>query len=548
MDEAEAKVFYDKAKQAFSYQKMTGDGIHVPYDFRFAGVNAAFENETGLRAVEVAGKKFSEVFVPDSGYKLDWVKEHEEALLCKVTEASLKSPRKEIWFAIRLFEMEDTYYGAVFTNITREIISEQDAEGISLVTTDMLCVFDADWKFLKVSRAFASEFGYSGDELKGVSWITFVHGEDVSPALEAIREFRGKEILESLSLRYRTRKDVFLSVEWLARRIHDRIYAVLKLSGDGAALPVMAEEETGIPVRIDEPTGLYNRPFFMKIVETETKRAELYKEKISMMILEIEHMKTVNDTWGHPVADDILYQIALVAGHAVRRSDFAAHLGGDEIVLLLPQTNSVGATAAADKIRKVLVGNIKPATGKISVSIGLSERMPFERIEDWYRRTDDALFQARDRGHNCIVAAKERIEPEGEPDGQEAAAVPESGYPDLDAKRQALLESCDELVRMAYTEYTFEYAAEALEKVTACAADLFAYEEELLGSLKYGDCRQHIKIHQKLSGKLAFLKASFDSQRLKSPAFYRFFAYEIMKGHILAEDSKYEAFLREKRG
>jgi diguanylate cyclase (GGDEF)-like protein/PAS domain S-box-containing protein len=547
MDEAEAKVFYDKAKQAFSYQKMTGDGIHVPYDFRFAGVNAAFENETGLRAVEVAGKKFSEVFVPDFGYTLDWVKEHEEALLCKVTEASLKSPRKETWFSIRLFEMQDSYYGAVFTDITREKMSEQDEEALSLVTTDMLCVFDTDWKFLKVNHAFASEFGYSGDELKGVSWITFVHGEDVSPALEAIREFRGKEILEGLSLRYRTRKDVFLSVEWFARRIHNRIYAVLKQAGDGVAIAASVSEETSIPVRIDELTGLYNRPFFMKIVETETKRAELYKEKISMLILEIEHMKTMNDTWGHPVADDIMYQIALVAGHAVRRSDFAAHLGGDEIVLLLPQTNSIGATAAADKIRKVLVGNIKPATGKISVSIGLSDRMPFERIEDWYRRTDDALFQARDRGHNCIVAAKDMIEPKPETEDQDADILPESGDPELDEMRESLSRSCGELVRMAYTEYTFENAVEALGKIMTGAAELFAYEEELLGRLKYSEYRQHIKIHQKLTGKLSFLKSSFESQGLKSPAFFRFFAIEIMKGHILADDSKYEAFLREKR-
>lgn len=79
MDEAEAKVFFDKSKQAFSYQKMTGDVIHIPYDFRFAGVNAAFENEIGLRAVEVAGKKFSEVFVKDSGYELSWVEDHVES-------------------------------------------------------------------------------------------------------------------------------------------------------------------------------------------------------------------------------------------------------------------------------------------------------------------------------------------------------------------------------------------------------------------------------------------------------------------------------------
>ena len=545
MDEAEAKVFFDKSKQAFSYQKMTGDGIHIPYDFRFAGVNAAFENEIGLRAVEVAGKKFSEVFVKDSGYELSWVEDHVEALLCKVTEASLKSPRKEMWITIRLFDMGDSYYGAVYTDITREKMAEQDANGFSFVTTDMLCVFDADWKFLKVNHAFAGEFGYSGEELKGISWITFVHGEDVSAALEAIRDFRGNEILERLSLRYRTRKDVFRRVEWYAKRIHNRIYAVLRESGDSVPMPAAVREETSIPVRIDEVTGLYNRPFFMMIAETETKRAELYKEKISMLILEIEHMKTVNDTWGHPVSDDIMYQTALIAGHAVRRSDFAAHLGGDEIVLLLPQTNSVGAIAAADKIRKVLVGNIKTSTGKISVSIGLSERMPFERIEDWYRRTDDALCQARDRGHNCIVAAKDVIEPDTEdhdPDG-----FTESGYPDLDERRESLNRSCDELVRMTHTEYTFEYAVEMLEKILTGSAELFAYEEELLEALKYPEYRQHIKIHQKLTGKLSFLKDSFESQKLKSPAFFRFFAYEIVKGHILAEDAKYEAFLREKR-
>ena len=101
---------------------------------------------------------------------------------------------------------------------------------------------------------------------------------------------------------------------------------------------------------------------------------------------------------------------------------------------------------------------------------------------------------------------------------------------------------------MTHTEYTYETAVQELEKVMTGTAELFAYEEDLLGSLKYPEYRQHIKIHQKLMGKLAFLKASFESQGLKSPAFFRFFAYEIVKGHILADDVKYEAFLREKRG
>jgi diguanylate cyclase (GGDEF)-like protein len=125
------------------------------------------------------------------------------------------------------------------------------------------------------------------------------------------------------------------------------------------------------------------------------------------MLLDLDHFKNVNDTWGHPVGDELLKLTSRTMEETKRNSDILIRFGGEEFIVLMPHTSIEGAAAAAEKIRAEIERNSHPVTGVQTVSIGVVERMKSESFRLWYKRTDDALYRAKESGRNRVVVADE---------------------------------------------------------------------------------------------------------------------------------------------
>jgi len=158
---------------------------------------------------------------------------------------------------------------------------------------------------------------------------------------------------------------------------------------------------------IDELTGLYNRrALFSRLVE-EHSRVERYNENFSLMILDIDDFKQVNDIHGHQVGDAVLKNLAHFLKGNLRTSDFISRFGGEEFIAILPSTEMEKARLVAEKMRHMLgkkvfedkKSNVKI---KITVSIGISQCTPGDTIDDLIKRADDALYMAKNNGKNAI--------------------------------------------------------------------------------------------------------------------------------------------------
>lgn len=153
----------------------------------------------------------------------------------------------------------------------------------------------------------------------------------------------------------------------------------------------------------DQLTGLYNRHFFETIILEEMKRSDRYSDPISLIMFDIDHFKFVNDTWGHPVGDELLKLIARVTLGVIRSSDIFVRFGGEEFLVLMTETECEGAVNAAEKIRQAIEKINHPVTGKQTVSLGVAERNPSESFMDWYKRVDKAMYAAKRLGRNRVV-------------------------------------------------------------------------------------------------------------------------------------------------
>jgi diguanylate cyclase (GGDEF)-like protein len=123
----------------------------------------------------------------------------------------------------------------------------------------------------------------------------------------------------------------------------------------------------------------------------------------------VDHFKTINDTHGHDVGDQVLRQVADLLRHTVRRSDVACRIGGEEFLLLCPRTHLPGATALAERIRSLAEqqswGDAKTPL-RVTVSVGVAARQPIMRSpEELFRHADQALYAAKQAGRNRVQCA-----------------------------------------------------------------------------------------------------------------------------------------------
>ena len=127
----------------------------------------------------------------------------------------------------------------------------------------------------------------------------------------------------------------------------------------------------------------------------------------SLIMLDIDHFKSINDTFGHPVGDLTLKAVAAAMSRVMRRGDSLARHGGEEFAVLLPQANLAEAGAIARRIQTALQEVTLPELGArtVTMSIGVAERRDQETAEDWMRRADQALYAAKSTGRDRIVFA-----------------------------------------------------------------------------------------------------------------------------------------------
>jgi diguanylate cyclase (GGDEF)-like protein len=157
----------------------------------------------------------------------------------------------------------------------------------------------------------------------------------------------------------------------------------------------------------DGLTGLYNARHFFACIETEISRATRHAEPLCLLLMDVDNFKRFNDSHGHLEGDRVLTMLAASIRHAQRASDSAFRYGGEEFVVLLPTTRLADALTAAERLRQHFAGApIAIASGALlhaSVSIGVAQWAPGERAASFIRRADEACYQAKHAGKNCVV-------------------------------------------------------------------------------------------------------------------------------------------------
>ncbi|MEA3290293.1 MAG: GGDEF domain-containing protein, partial [Campylobacterota bacterium] len=158
----------------------------------------------------------------------------------------------------------------------------------------------------------------------------------------------------------------------------------------------------------DPMTKLYNRRYFSKIAEDILDLSRRDKKELSLIMVDIDKFKTINDTYGHAIGDDVIIKFADILKQEQRESDIICRFGGEEFVILLPETNMDGARIVAQKIREkteqtiIKTDTIKDLTFTVSLGVSIVDIEKENNIEEALGRADEALYEAKGNGRNQV--------------------------------------------------------------------------------------------------------------------------------------------------
>jgi len=209
--------------------------------------------------------------------------------------------------------------------------------------------------------------------------------------------------------------DDYLSKPYDEIELNARVYAALRtkslrdeLSRKNDELQVMLKKVEALSIT-DPLTGLYNRRRFEEVLDLECKKSSRYNSPLSCMMMDIDHFKNVNDTYGHSVGDTVIKEIALIIKQGIRDVDTPSRWGGEEFVVLAPMTPKAAALLPARRILQSVAVHAFAGMGdkKVSISIGIADLTGsgIDSAGKLVQAADNALYEAKKNGRNRVEVA-----------------------------------------------------------------------------------------------------------------------------------------------
>jgi len=273
-------------------------------------------------------------------------------------------------------------------------------------------VVNKDRIIVRVNKKFLSLFKYKIEDILGKKTLTLTPNEKKFKEYESYFKKIKSGTITTNELEYKKSDGSLFWVKLEGNQISQTkdepliLWSFIDIDNE-----VKYREKLKLLAHIDPMTQLYNRRYFSQISESILDLSKRDKTQISVMILDIDNFKNINDKYGHNAGDEVIIAVADILTQKTRKSDVISRWGGEEFVILLPQTDTKGGKIIAKKIRRAVEGLIiyleNKKEIKLTISIGVSEVFAEDQTIDFsIIRADKALYQAKKDGRNKVKIHK----------------------------------------------------------------------------------------------------------------------------------------------
>lgn len=386
----------------------TRDGIAiVDMDSNFLYVNNAYLKMSGFTQEELMGKTFVGFSVPEETARLALrLKEvAEKGFIQNIEKTCIVAQGKRVKLNISMALMPDKERILISTKDVTEAkaLEKKLHDYIALVDEHIITSStDLQGNILYVSKAFCRISRYSEEELIGKNHRIIRH-PDMPASLY-------KELWETITMDKSWAGEIKnIAKDGSFYWVYAAIAPTWDDDGNKIGYTAIRQDITD-KKRIEELsvtdrlTGLYNRLKIDEVFMYELVQSKRFHTPLSIILLDIDHFKHVNDTYGHQAGDQVLQQIAKILHSIGRKTDTIGRWGGEEFLMILPQTDRIGAIKIGEKIRLAVEEYPFPIIGRKTVSLGVAEFQEEDTQETLVERADIALYRAKNEGRNRVAA------------------------------------------------------------------------------------------------------------------------------------------------
>ena len=556
------RLFTARSEDGYCFQRILLDENNLPYDYQIISVNEALLKIFQKNKDHFIGRRITDQLLFSAEFSNQLAKLYSNVSISKNTES------KEIYYKelkkmilVTVFYMGKNSCVTRFSNVSEEKIVEKSFTEIFNYNPEFLVITDEKFKIVKVNKTFEQIAGNNLEVILYNGFLKFIHIEDIAETLNSLTKVNDVNPMVTFCNKLRKNNNTYIEVEWWCMLNKGYIY----LSGrDVTAEKVMKrkieqankellmlheqlkeENEKLLKSAItDELTGVYNRKFFEKRVVEEMEIADRANEHISLIIFDLDRFKLVNDNFGHQFGDEVLKRTTQIAGDLIRKTDFLNRVGGEEFAIILPNTNKAQAVFVAEKVRKALEDNKHFKVGQVTGSFGVAERMKAESLRSWYKRADNALYQAKNTGRNRVVDSDKIDIPLVSLQVQWRQEW-NCGNDEIDEQHDKILQIANDLITKIYAGASHNECMDMIKLFLEYAVNHFATEERILMEIEYDGLIAHIKKHEYLTNKAIYLKECYEKKELQPAAFLSFIIDEVVVEHLTKEDTKFFALLKQ---
>lgn len=259
--------------------------------------------------------------------------------------------------------------------------------------------------------------GYDSQEKKHLcsEWQDLIHPDDLNNSLDNLKKHCADPSYPyDQIVRYRHKDGRTIWVRCRGVAIRDANGKPIRMLGAHNDLTELKEVEEKLRKMADTDhlTGLANRRAFNNHFQWASKNQQRTAEPLSLAIIDVDHFKRINDTYGHQIGDKVLLDISAAIQQSCRDNDYAARWGGEEFIVLLHATDRQPAVMVAERIKSA-IANIETMPEAITASIGVATttradaETPMQLLDRMTGQADKALFQAKSAGRNCVTHAEQ---------------------------------------------------------------------------------------------------------------------------------------------
>lgn len=417
-----------------------------------------------------------------------------------------------------------------------------------------MAIVDLSGKWIRVNKSLCEMVGYSESEMSNLTFQDITHPDDLEIDLDNVQRLLLKEIPSyQLEKRYFKKTGdilhILLSVSLICDISGNPQFFISQIQ-DFTKIKTYEEELLKLASE-DYLTRIGNRRFFYEQSAREITRAARSEEPLTLLMLDIDHFKNTNDTYGHEIGDVVLQKIARICKESVRSIDIVGRIGGEEFAILLLDTDHEGSHIAAERLRKNVANAAIESHSNIlrtTVSIGAVTFWGDSKTIDFrLHHADEALYRAKNLGRNRV---EYYIDPEDiyfSPSKLYQTGLIhlqwskhyESGNQTIDSQHHHLFQLSNRLLSAIIAGESKEHCLNLINALIEHVKEHFRDESEVFLSANYEDSENHCKIHDKLLGQCADLAEKYKHDSLSLGEILVFLASEVIHNHMIIEDKKF---------